>query len=191
MRASSAYVYYNRGVRRKLRLPTFWVCKIGISSPKRRVARGVWGHFPPDFFEILILWNAISSVLSGQFLPKVLAKSIVIFMLFLFGWLFAWLFEQIVDFILYFGGFWSFLDIRISKVYSWSFRYHKIFHGSIRTDVKIGIFPIPIAYWSVFKIFKQNLQWGTKVLRLFWTVDIPIPSPCVPPPPPPKTNVLF
>ena len=24
----------------------------------------------------------------------------------------------------------------------------------------------------------------------FWTVDIPIPSPCVRPPPPPKTNIL-
>ena len=77
------------------------------------------------------------------------------------------------------------------------YRYHKIFHGSIRTDVKIRIFPILIACWSGFKIFKQNLQWGTKVLRLFfkmtpfWTVNIPIPSPCVPPPLPLKPKFYF
>ena len=28
----------------------------------------------------------------------------------------------------------------------------------INTDVKIGIFPIPIAYWSGFGIFKQNRE---------------------------------
>ena len=36
---------------------------------------------PPESFEILILGNAISSVLRGQFLSKMFAKSIVIFML--------------------------------------------------------------------------------------------------------------
>ena len=40
-------------------------------------------------------------------------------------------------------------------------------------------------------------QWGTKVLRYFykmapfWTVDIPIPSPCVPHPLPPKSMLYF
>ena len=28
----------------------------------------------------------------------------------------------------------------------------------IKTDVKIGSFPIPIAYWSGFGIFKQNRE---------------------------------
>ena len=140
----------------------------------------------------LVFWE-------GSFLSKVLANRLS----FLFLFLFAWLCVQILDFILYFVLFWSFLDIRISKVYSWSVKcscidnYHKIFHGSIRTDVKIRIFPILIACWSGFKIFKQNLQWGTKVLRLFfkmtpfWTVNIPIPSPCVPPPLPLKPKLYF
>ena len=57
----------------------------------------------------LVFWE-------GSFLSKVLANRLS----FLFLFLFAWLCVQILDFILYFVLFWSFLDIRISKVYSWS-----------------------------------------------------------------------
>ena len=46
---------------------------------------GVWGHAPPENFEILVLWNAISSVLRGQILSKMFSKSIVLFMLIFIG----------------------------------------------------------------------------------------------------------
>ena len=37
--------------------------------------------------------------------------------------------------------------------------YHKnSFENIKQTDVKIWIFPIPIAYWSGFGIFKQNRE---------------------------------
>ena len=35
--------------------------------------------------------------------------------------------------------------------------------GKIRTDVKNRVFPIPIAYWSGFGIFKQNWENATKL----------------------------
>ena len=47
--------------------------------------RGVWGHAPPENFEILVLWNVISSVLRGQILSKMFSKSIVLFMLIFIG----------------------------------------------------------------------------------------------------------
>ena len=34
--------------------------------------------------------------------------------------------------------------------------YHKISLKNIRKDVNIRIFPISIAYWLKFRIFKQN-----------------------------------
>ena len=46
---------------------------------KGRATRGVWGHAPPENFEILVLWNVISSVLRGQILSKLFSKSTVIF----------------------------------------------------------------------------------------------------------------
>ena len=57
--------------------------------------RGVWGHAPPENFEILVLWKAISSVLRGQILK-------------------AWLRVEVVDFILCF--------VRFLKLF-WN-RYH-------------------------------------------------------------------
>ena len=39
----------------------------GTSAPEARAARGVWGHAPPENFEIYRLGNAISSVLQGLF----------------------------------------------------------------------------------------------------------------------------
>ena len=52
---------------------------------KGPTTRGVWGHAPPENFEILVLWNAISSVLRGQILFKMFSKSIVLFMLIFIG----------------------------------------------------------------------------------------------------------
>ena len=40
---------------------------------------------------------------------------------------------------------------------------HKISFENIRKDVKIRIFPIPIAYWSRFRIFKQNQENPDKI----------------------------
>ena len=36
--------------------------------------------------------------------------------------------------------------------------YYKNLFEKIRTDVKIRIFLIPIAYWSGFRIFKENQE---------------------------------
>ena len=55
------------------------------SSEGGNPCRGVWGHAPPENFEILVLWNAISSVLRGQILSKMFSKSIVLFMLIFIG----------------------------------------------------------------------------------------------------------
>ena len=52
---------------------------------KGPATRGVWGHAPPENFEILEVWNVISSVLRGQILSKLFSKSIVIFMLIFIG----------------------------------------------------------------------------------------------------------
>ena len=52
---------------------------------KGQTTKGVWGHAPPENFEILVLLNAISSVLRGQILPKMFSKSIVLFMLIFIG----------------------------------------------------------------------------------------------------------
>ena len=63
------------------RIPQNWddwtVCTWGLRS---RAARGVWGHATMEnVIKILTLWNAISSVLRGQFSSKMFAKLIVIF----------------------------------------------------------------------------------------------------------------
>ena len=52
---------------------------------KGRTTRVVWGHAPLENFEILVLWNAISSVLRGQILSKMFSKSIVLSMLIFIG----------------------------------------------------------------------------------------------------------
>ena len=63
------------------RIPQNWddwtVCGWGL---RLRAARGVWWHATiENVIKILTLWNAISSVRRGQFLPKMFAKLIVIF----------------------------------------------------------------------------------------------------------------
>ena len=61
---------------------------------KGPATRGVWGHARPENFEILVLWNVISSVLRGQILPKLFSKSVVIFML---TFIFCAVFEIVLD----------------------------------------------------------------------------------------------
>ena len=61
------------------RIPQNWdewtVCRLRL-----RAARGVWGHATMEnVIKILTLWNAISSVLRGQFSSKMFAKLFVIF----------------------------------------------------------------------------------------------------------------
>ena len=43
---------------------------------------------------------------------------------------------------------------------------------NIRTDAKIRIFPIPIAYWSGFAIFKQNQENPDKVTLKMTTAQV-------------------
>ena len=50
----------------------------------------------------------------------------------------------------------SFLGISFSLVFLCI--YPKNSFDNIKTDVKITIFPIPIAYWSGFRIFKQDQE---------------------------------
>ena len=43
---------------------------------------------------------------------------------------------------------------------------------NIRTDAKIKIFPIPVAYWSGFAIFKQNQENPDKVTMKMTTTQV-------------------
>ena len=43
---------------------------------------------------------------------------------------------------------------------------------NIRTDAKIRIFPIPVAYWSGFAIFKQNQENPDKVTMKMTTTQV-------------------
>ena len=72
---------------------------------------------------------------------------------------FAWLREQVLDFIFCFVQFLEFSAYQFQlgiHCYVFLFTYHNNSFGKIKTDVKIGIFLIPIAYWSGFGFFKQN-----------------------------------
>ena len=122
---------------------------------KGRAARRVWGHSPPENFELLILWNAISGVLRGQFLSKMSTKSIAILCLFLF----AWFRVQVLDFILYyfvqflkFSGHQFLLSI---ICYVFLYKYHKSSFGNVKIEI---FFPTLITYWSGFRILEQNWE---------------------------------
>ena len=78
--------------------PTFWLSKIGVflnhwgitQAPKGWATKGIWAHFPQEKFEILMLWNTISSVLRarGQFLSMNWSLNLFPFLcLFLLAWL--------------------------------------------------------------------------------------------------------
>ena len=116
----------------------------------RPTTRGVWGHAPPENFEILVLWNAISSVLRGQILSKMFSKSIVLFMLIFIGVTSRrssqFYFIQVVRFL-------KLLWISLSAKYTLC---GVIVIENFRTTVEISNFPIPNAYWSGFgTIFEQ------------------------------------
>ena len=113
---------------------------INDARAKGAWAASGWGPASPDNFEILMLWDAISSILKGHLPSRTFTKKINR-LSFLCLFLFAWLLAQVLNFILYF----VFL-----------YKYHKNSLENIRNDVKIGIFPIPIAYCSGFWIFKPN-----------------------------------
>ena len=131
---------------------------------KGRAARMVWGHSPPENFELLILWNAISGVLRGQFLSKMSAKSIVILCLFLF----AWFRVQVLDFILYyfvqflkFSGHQFLLSI---ICYVFLYKYHKSSFG----NVKIEIFFLPWSHIGRDSGFSSKI--GRIPMKSGWTV---------------------
>ena len=113
-------------------------------------------HAPPENFEILVLWNAISSVLRGQILSKRFLNQLSFLCLFLLAWLRA----EVVNFILYkLWGFWNCFGYHFHRsilcVVS-LYEYRKNSVENFRTTVEIWNFPIPNAYWSGFGIFEQN-----------------------------------
>ena len=123
---------------------------------KGQTTIGVWEHAPPENFEILVLWNAISSVLRGQILSKMFSKSIVLFMLIFIGVTS----RRSSRYILYkLCGFWNcsgnHFQLSILCVVS-LYEYHKNSFENFRTTVEIWNFPIPNAYRSGFGIFEQN-----------------------------------
>ena len=75
---------------------------------------------------------------------------------------FAWLGVQVLDFTRYIScSFFSFWNISFSWLHSmWcsgiSIIRIRWKQTSSQNDVKIVIFPIPISFWSVLEIFKQN-----------------------------------
>ena len=123
---------------------------------KGPTTRGVWGHAPPGKFEILVLWNAISSDLRGQILSKRFSKSIVLFMLIFIGVTSRrssqFYFIKVVRL---FKLLWISLSVYSVWCHCMSIiRIHlKI---SEQLYVEIWNFPIPNAYWSGFGIFEQN-----------------------------------
>ena len=126
------------------------------SSEGGNPSRGVWGHAPPENFEILVLWNAISSVLRGQILSKMFSKSIVLFMLIFIGVTSRkssqFYFVQVVRFWNCSGYHFQLSILCVVSLYE----YQKNSFENFRTTVEIWNFPIPNAYWSGFGIFQQN-----------------------------------
>ena len=124
-----------------------WI-RLAVKGP---TTRGVWGHAPSENFEILVLWNAISSVLRGQILSKMFSKPIVLFMLIFIGVTSRrssqFYFIQVVRFL-------KLLWISLSAKYTLCGVIE-----NFRTTVEIGNFNflIPNAYWSGFgTVFEQN-----------------------------------
>lgn len=68
--------------------------------------------------------------------------------------------EQVLDFILYFVRFLEFSAYQFLGKYIRKYR-------CIITDVKNGICPIWIAYWSRFRTFKQNCE-NSNIIKLAW-----------------------
>ena len=120
---------------------------------KGRAARRVWGHSPPENFELLILWNAISGVLRGQFLSKMSTKSVVILCLFLF----AWFRVQVLDFIII-------LFLLSIICYVFLYKYHKSSFG----NVKIEIFFLPWSHIGRDSGFSSKI--GRIPMKSGWTV---------------------
>ena len=75
---------------------------------------------------------------------------------------FAWLGVQVLDFTIYFLQLLQFLEYQFQLITLYVVFWHKYYKNSMKTssssqnDVKILIFPIPISFWSVLEIFKEN-----------------------------------
>ena len=108
----------------------------------------VWVRSKGGFTEVVVTWTL-------NRLPFVCLSVI-----------FPWLRLQVtwLEFILMFCAVLKVFCASVSGKYVFLYKYRKNSFGKIITGVKIGIFPIPIAYWSGFGIFKQN--------RDVWTVCI-------------------
>ena len=85
-----------------------------MQAPKGWATKGIWVHFPQEKFEILMLWNTISSVLRarGQFLS--MNWSLNLFPFYAYFYLRGFAYKNLVLCCL----FGSFLDISFSEIYS-------------------------------------------------------------------------
>ena len=111
----------------------------------------IFQHLRSNKFEIFMLWNAISSVLRRQFMSKMFA--IIDCHFYAYYYFHGLLLKYLILFYI--------LDIIFSKctlVLFWVYKYHKNSFENIRCQN--WDFPILIAYWSWFKIFKQMARLG-------------------------------
>ena len=120
---------------------------------------GVGGHASPENFEIVMLWNAISSFLRGQILAKIFSKSIVIFMLIYVTSRRStrFYFKSLAVFESFFG--YHFQLSILCHVWCHCLSIIRNSFENLRTDAKIVIAfsyrCMPIAYWSGFGIQSQ------------------------------------
>ena len=129
---------------------------------KTKQLRGVWGHSPPENFEIL---KCHFCVLRGQLLFEMFTKLIVIFMLIFYSCGFVYNYTSTRFYSIFCADF-EVLCISVSVnilCYVILYKYCKNSFGNIRTHVKIGIFPILITYWLGFWIFQQNWENPDKI----------------------------
>lgn len=130
--------------------PTLWVGKIRIliffmRAPKGRAARGFGGILPQKSLKSWSSEMPFASFLRAKLLSKKLTKSIVIFMQnfylrgFLYKYSILFIFVRFLKFLVYP------FSLRILW-YVFLYEYHTNSFQNIRTDFKIVIFPIPIAY---------------------------------------------
>ena len=119
---------------------------------KGPATRGVWGHVPPENFEIFVLWNAISSVMRGQILSKMFSKSIVLFMLIFIG---VTSLRSSQFYFIQVARFLKLLWISLLAKYTLCGVIVWV-SNNIFFTVQIWHFPILNAYWSGFGIFEQN-----------------------------------
>ena len=85
-----------------------------MQAPKGWATKGIWVHFPQEKFEILMLWNTISSVLRARGQLLSMNWSLNLFPFYAYFYLRGFAYKNLVLCCL----FGSFLDISFSEIYS-------------------------------------------------------------------------